>query len=57
MTEPLEPDLQGRLQTLLEGRTVKAVRLTNRELFIEFSDGTHLFVDGKPGGELELSVT
>jgi hypothetical protein len=56
MTKGLETDLRERLQALLEGRTVKSVRLTDTELYIEFTDGRRLFADGGLDGKLELSV-
>jgi hypothetical protein len=55
MSEPVEI-LSERLHQLLEGKTVKLARLKERELFIEFSDGEHLFVDGKQDGLIEVSV-
>ena len=49
---------QRRLQKLLEGRTVKRIwRLRKKELGIEFTDGTRLFVDWRENRTFELSVT
>jgi len=46
------------LHRLLRGRTVKRIlRNRRKELVIEFSNGTRLFVDGNDKGALELSVT
>jgi len=49
---------QSQLEKLLKGRTVKLVwRRSDKELGVEFEDGTRLFVDWQPNEALELSVT
>lgn len=51
-------DNQKALQKLLKGKTVKRVwRRKRKELGLEFSDGTRLFVDWQKNQSLDLSVT
>ena len=48
----------SRLQRMLRGKTVKHVwRHREREVGVEFEDGTRLFVDCQPNEILEFSVT
>ena len=48
----------GRLQRMLRGKTVKLVwRHRDKEIGLEFEDGTRLFVDWQPNESLEFSVT
>jgi hypothetical protein len=47
-----------RMTRMLRGRRVKIIRRhRNKEVLIEFVDGTKLFVDWVASGELEFSVT
>ena len=49
-------DLARRLAALIEGRTVaKVLRLDDRELAVEFDDGTRLFANADE--RLDISVT
>ena len=48
--------LSDRLQSLLGDRTVSTVRLEERELLIEFTDGRRLFVNSQTDGTLDISV-
>jgi hypothetical protein len=49
-------DLARRLAGLIEGRTVaKVLRLDDRELVVEFADGTRLFANSD--ARLDVSVT
>ena len=53
---PRQEDLVKRLNALTAGLTVvKVVKADDRELVIEFADGTRLFV--RADRELEVSVT
>ena len=45
-----------RATKMLRGKTVRRVRSRRGEVYVEFEDGTRLFVDQMPTG-LELSVT
>ncbi len=48
---------QRRLQLLLKGRTVKRIwRHRKKELGIEFTDGTRLYIDWHENRSLEFSV-
>ena len=48
--------LSDRLQTLLEDKIVAKVRLEERELLIEFTNGRRLFVNSQTDGTLDISV-
>lgn len=51
-----DPELRQRVEKLLAGLTVKTVlQLTDKEIVVEFTDGTRLFVDSKT--EIEISIT
>jgi hypothetical protein len=48
----------SRATELLAGRTVRAVyRHRPGEVVVMFTDGTRLFVDGRPDSTIELSIT
>ena len=51
-------DVSKRSTELLEGKTVLKVleRRNGKEIYIEFTDGTRLFIDHQPE-ELEISIT
>lgn len=56
-TDPLESEA-AHATALLAGKVVRTVwRHRTGEVGIEFTDGTRLFVDAQPGGEVELSIT
>jgi|1186.fasta_scaffold710495_1 hypothetical protein len=48
--------LSRRLNKLLRNKVVKKARYRKKEVFIEFTDGTRLFVDALAEG-LDCSVT
>jgi hypothetical protein len=50
-------DLSRRLSALIKGLQVaKVMRADDREVVLEFADGTRLFVDSRDG-RLDISVT
>ncbi len=50
-------DLSRRLSALIKGQQVaKVLRADDREVVLEFTDGTRLFVDNRDG-RLDISVT
>jgi hypothetical protein len=55
------PDLKNeglRATELLRGKVVRVVwRHRANEIGLEFDDGTRLFVDVAPNGELDVSIT
>jgi hypothetical protein len=48
-------ELSHRATELLIGKTVHRVRVHTKEVFVEFTDGTRLFVDSTD--RVELSIT
>jgi hypothetical protein len=55
-TKPRPANLSRRLNALTAGLTVaRVLKADDRELVIEFADGTRLFVKG--GQQLDISVT
>ena len=55
------PDLENearRATDILRGKVVRVVwRHRSKEIGLEFTDGTRLFVDVTAAGELEVSIT
>ena len=54
-TKPRMDDVVKRLNALTAGLTVAKVKTNDRELVIEFTDGTRLFVNSDE--QLDISVT
>ena len=49
--------LSARLHRLIEGKTIKSARYEERALFIEFTDGARMFVDGRDDRMIDVSIT